>query len=308
MARATTNFYKTLGVERSATPEEIKRRYRELAKKYHPDTNRGDKKSEEKFKIISAAYEVLSDKKKRADYDLQWTRSRRPRTRPGGPRDWAPPSDAYGFGDAESGRAQWQQDFTTAPPQEEQRVDPDTPTRGFDLQFMLDLPLATVSLGGTVPYTYEKYVTCEACEGTGKGALEEECPDCGGKRQVVKPVTLDVKVPPGVADQFTLRLPDEGGEGRNGGPPGDLFLRINTLPHPMFKRVRHDIYAEIPISPHLAEHGGSLKIETLDAPRTIEVEEGTLTGEEFRIPGAGAAIDWGKKRGDFIVKFRVEDQ
>jgi molecular chaperone DnaJ len=162
-------------------------------------------------------------------------------------------------------------------------------------------------MGGTVPYSYEKYVNCAECEGTGLLEEDEPCAHCGGKKQVVEEVTVDIKVPPGVADQYTIRNKHMGGEGKNGGPPGDLFLKVNTLPEPGFKRVKNDIYSLVSISLSLAEHGGSLDVKTLDSTTTIEVEEGTLTGEEQRIPGEGAAILWGKKRGDLIIKFIVED-
>jgi len=301
MAQAK-NYYKILGIEKNASVADIKKRYRELAKKYHPDVNNGSKKAENNFKIISAAYNVLKNKKSRREYDQTY----RQQTRPRGPGSSgrSDPSEDFDFRGRQ--RAGQQSDFRQAPPEEEQKFDPEFPTRGFDLQFMIDLPLITVALGGTVPYSYEKYVQCPDCQGTGY-IKSEECSICKGKRLVVNSVTLDVKIPPGVADLYTLRIPNKGGEGRNGGPPGDLLLRISAETHPRFKRLKNDIYAEIAISPELAETGGSLEIETLDSVQTIEVEEGTLTGEEVRLPGLGAAILWGKKRGDFIVKFKIQD-
>jgi len=298
----TKNHYKILGVEKNASFADIKKRYRELAKKHHPDVNNGSKKAENNFKSISAAYNVLKNKKSRREYDQSYRQQTRPRG--SGSNAWSDPSSDFDF----SGRPKTgqQSDFRQSTPEEEQKFDPEFPTRGFDLQFMIDLPLVTVALGGTVPYSYEKYVQCPDCQGTGY-TESEECSVCKGKRLVVEGVTVNVKIPPGVADLYTLRIPNEGGEGRNGGPPGDLLLRICTQPHPHFKRLKNDIYAEIPISPEMAEQGGSLEIETLDSVQAIEVEEGTLTGEEFRLPGQGVAINWGKKRGDFILKFKIQD-
>ena len=299
----TKNYYKILGVEKTATSAEIKKRYRELARKHHPDVNNGSKKSENNFKILSAAYQVLSDKKKRREYDQQTAyRKKSPpqRDRRG---SWADPGADFNRGR----RTEYREDFNRTTAQEEQKYDPDFPTRGFDLQFMLHLPLATVALGGTVPYSYEKYVHCLDCEGAGSDG-SATCAACKGKRLVVRPVTLDVRIPPGVGDGFVLRIPDAGGAGKNGGPPGDLLVQVCMQKHPRFKRVRNDIYAEVSISPELAEKGGALEIETLDTVQTIQVDEGTLTGEELRIPGLGAAIHWGKKRGDFIVKFKIEDE
>ena len=171
---------------------------------------------------------------------------------------------------------------------------------------MVDVDFVTVALGGVISYKYEKYVRCENCKGTGE-TEEKACRECKGKRQVVKEVDLSVKIPPGVADQYVLRLLNEGGEGINDGPPGDLFLRVCTMPHPIFKRKKNDVYMEVLIPPELAETGGSLDVKMLDTVKTIEVEECTLTGEELRVPKSGAAILWGKKRGDLIIKFAISD-
>jgi DnaJ-class molecular chaperone len=297
--RPTKNHYKILGVEKSASFSDIKKRYRELAKKHHPDVNKGSKKAENNFKIISAAYTILSDKKKRKEYDQTYQRNSRQQRPPG--NAWSDPEEDFNYGKR---RPEQHGDFRQTPPEEEQKFDPEFPTRGFDLQFMIDLPLNITALGSTIPYTYEKYFKCLDCDGTGS-VDEKECSACKGKRLVVQSATVEVKIPPGVADRYTLRINNEGGEGKNGGPPGDLLLQVCVQAHPRFKRAKDDIYAEIPISPELAEHGGSLEIETLDSVQTIQVEDGTLTGEELRLTGLGAAILWGKKRGDFIVKFKI---
>ena len=299
---STRDHYKILGVTPKTTKADLKKKYRTLAKKYHPDTNAGSKAAEDKFKIISEAYEVLSDAKKRKVYDrdraYRKKAPRRPRSQPG----WnAPPG---GFGNNPGGNQQGPEEPFA---QEPGPIDPDMPTSGFDLQFMIDVPLPIVALGGTIPYTYEKYVQCGECEGTGVQG-DDECSECQGKQLIVRFVTLDVKIPPGVADQYTLAIIKEGGAGRNGGPPGDLFLKVCTQIHPKFKRVKNDIIHEVMISAHLAEEGGSLEVETLNGKTIIQVEEATLVGEELRIPGEGAAISWGKKRGDLIIKFNIEDE
>jgi len=302
------DYYKILGVTKDAKFREIKKNYRKLAKKYHPDANNGSKKAENQFKILSEAYSALSDSKKRREYDRKRSQQGPSRQRPNA--GWSSPSGGrwgYGFGDQEErGRTRHEGPFNRTAAEDAPPPDPNAPTRGFDLQFMVNVDFVTVALGGTIPYTYEKYVQCGACGGSGESDAET-CTECEGKRRVVAEVTLDVKIPPGVADQYVLRIQDEGGEGMNGGPPGDLFLKISAAPHPNFKRKKSDIYAEISIPLELAEKGGTLDIETLDSVKTIEVEEGTLTGEELRIPGEGAAILWGKKRGDFIVKFAIAD-
>lgn len=286
------DYYKILGVDKDARIDEIKKRYRDLAKKHHPDANRGSKKSEELFKSITEAYETLKNKRKRLAYDRQ--------------RDTADYHERYESNEYEYARRQGfrRSGFSEPPGDEPPPPDPDRPTRGFDLQFMIDVPLVIVALGGKIPYTYEKYVTCPVCGGTGKA---KKCGVCRGKRQVVAPVTVEVEIPAGVADQFTLRVENQGGEGKNGGTPGDLLLKINTLPHPRFKRVKNDIFAKIAISPKLAREGGTQAVETLDSIRTIPVEEGTLTGEEYRLQGEGAASLCERKRGDFIIKFFISE-
>jgi DnaJ-class molecular chaperone len=303
MAQPTTrNYYKILGITQKTAKADIKKKYRELAKQYHPDTNEGSKTAEDKFKIISEAYEILSDAKKRKAYDRERSYQKRAPRRPKSQPDWNSPPG--GFGKEPGGN---QQGYEEPFAQEPESVDPDMPTCGFDLQFMVDVPLPIVALGGTIPYTYEKYVQCQECEGTGSSG-GDECPECQGKQLVVRSVTLDVKIPPGVADQYTLAFIKEGGAGRNGGPPGDLFLKVCTQPHPKFKRVKNDIIHEVYISASLAEEGGPLEVETLNGKTTIQVEEATLIGEELRVPGEGAAISWGKKRGDLIIKFNIEDE
>ncbi|MCA9484804.1 MAG: DnaJ domain-containing protein [Nitrospina sp.] len=314
--RASFNkdYYKTLGVEKNATAEVIKKKFRALAREHHPDTNQGSKHSEEKFKEISEAYEILSDIKKRKEYDRmragggpasgQRGRSRRPGPSAGwnDPFDFGRKYQRQGPRDGDFGGGQQQgQPFDAEP-----TIDPDMPTRGFDLQFMVDLPLKTACLGGTIPYNYDKHIACTACNQTGRNDNHEVCPVCEGQTRIVENVTVNVEIPRGVKDQYTLRIANQGGAGRNGGPPGDLLIKVCILTDAKFKRVKNDVYMELTIPEALAENGGPLEIGTLDGRETIEVEENTLTGEEYRIRGAGSYEPWGKKRGDLIIKFRVE--
>ncbi len=302
------NYYKILGVQPDAGNDEIKKKYRALALKYHPDTNNNSKKAENQFKIIAEAYETLSNKKKRAEYERQraYSSSSGRASSSEGPSGF----NGYGFGGNPRSRSNHREgpfraDGTPPPREEEFRPDPNAPMSGFDLQFMVDVPLPVMALGGKIPYSYEKYVTCPRCEGEGRDE-GKDCSRCGGKKQIVKSVSIEIKIPPGVADQYTIRVEHKGGEGKNGGPPGNLLIKVCAMPHPRFKRSKSDIYADVEIPFELAEKGGELEVETLNSKRTIHVEEGTLTGEEYRIPGQGAAILWGKKRGDFVVRFRVD--
>ncbi len=309
-ASANKDYYKVLGVDKKDNAQTIKKKFRSLAREHHPDANQGSKKAEEKFKLISEAYEVLSDNKKRKEYDRMrsgaGSDSRRRSQRRGSQPGWEDPFD---FGrkyqrqeQRDPGQGQGPgPDFT-----EEPVVDPDMPTRGFDLQFMVDIPFTTACLGGQIPYTYDKHVPCTNCNQTGKTKDYEVCPVCEGNTRVVENITVDVDIPRGVRDQYTLRIRDMGGAGRNGGPPGDLLIKVCITPDKRFKRINNDVWMELPIPEPLAETGGPLDVKTLDAVQTIEVEENTLTGEEFRIRGAGAYEPWGKKRGDLVIKFRIE--
>jgi DnaJ-class molecular chaperone len=305
MAQTTNrDYYKILGINAKTPKKDIKKKYRELAKKYHPDTNQGSKEAEDKFKIVSEAYEVLSNALKRKEYDRQ--RSYRTQSRPQPSRSrpaWeSEPPGGFGRRPPTGNEQSYQEPFAAEP----EPVDPNMPTSGFDLQFIIDVPLPIVALGGVIPYSYEKYVKCKDCEGSGVQD-DNECSTCQGKQLVVRSVTLNVKIPPGVANKYTLAIIKEGGEGKNGGPPGQLFLKINTLPHPKFKRVKNDIISEVTVPRQLADEGGTLTIETLNGSKTIQVEEGTLIGEELLIHGEGAAISWGKKRGALIIKFNIEE-
>lgn len=304
------DYYKILGVEKSANAKTIKKKFRALAREHHPDANRGSKRSEEKFKVIAEAYEILSDLKTRKSYDKMRTGGVRGQGRrsSAGRGNWQDPFD---FGRQYQRREpgpESQRPFSEQTFQEEPEFNPDLPTRGFDLQFLVDVPFVLACLGGTLPFQYERHVTCTACQGTGNDSAQETCPQCEGATRVVESTTQTVTIPPGVQDQYTLRIPALGGAGRKGGPPGDLLVKVCIQPVPQFKRVKNDIYSEVSIPRDLAENGGFLEVETLEAPRRIEVEENTLTGEEYRIPQAGAFEPWGKKRGDLIIKFRVRER
>ncbi|QPJ63092.1 MAG: DnaJ domain-containing protein [Candidatus Nitronauta litoralis] len=311
-ASANRDYYKILGVQKKDNAQTIKKKFRALAREHHPDANSGSETSEEKFKLISEAYEILSDNKKRKEYDRMRSGSgsgpssrRYSRQRGSG----APGDDPFDFGR----KYQRQEQPNDGPGpgagtgfDQEPVIDPDLPTRGFDLQFMVNIPFQTACLGGQISYNYDKHVPCTNCKQTGKTEDYETCPVCDGNTRVVENVTVDVEIPRGVRDQYTLRTRNLGGAGRNGGPPGDLLIKVCIIPDKRFKRVINDVWMELAIPEPLAETGGPLEIKTLDKTQTIEIEENTLTGEELRIRGAGAYEPWGKKRGDLIIKFRVE--
>ena len=304
---SAVDFYKILGVNHKFTQSELKKKYRILAKKYHPDTNAGSRKSEETFKKISVAYQTLKDEKKRREYDRK--RTQRSQKRSSGQQSSTGRKKhqgyhGYDFSDFQTPRDE-EDPFRSRNFEDAYTPAPDTPTRGFDLHLMAGVPFETVVLGGSIPFHYEKYVSCVDCEGAGS-ISGEECPLCNGKRQIVQQSSITVNIPAGVPDQYTLRLNLLGGEGKNGGPPGDLMLKVCTEPHPRFKRKGSDIITEVRVEAQLAQKGGKLEVETLESIEAIQLEEDTLTGEEVRIPGKGAGIQWDKKkRGDLIIKFLV---
>ncbi|MCH8209556.1 MAG: J domain-containing protein, partial [Nitrospinae bacterium] len=201
------NYYTILGVARNATAETIKKQFRKLAREHHPDTNAGNKKSEDKFKIIAEAYEILGDEKKRQAYDRQTPQGqpRRQRTSSRRRRSQRDEKARYGYGFSESGKqSEYREPFTESEFQEEASIDPDFPTRGIDLQYMIDVPLVTAALGGKLPLAYEKFVNCGDCRGSGtENGLD--CPACQGKGQTVGQLSLDIDIPPGIVDQYTLQ-------------------------------------------------------------------------------------------------------
>ena len=305
---AQKDYYKVLGVAKSVKMTDLKKAYRDLAKKHHPDANSGSKKAEENFKKISEAYTILSNAKKRKQYDRMRTERARPQRSSGrGRSNWGGDAQDYARQYTRQGpRDDFRGTQNRTGFEEDPQIDPDFPTQGFDLQFLIDVPFAVAALGGTLPFSYEKYVTCPDCTGTGVNADQDACLQCGGNQRVVENVNMDVTIPHGVADDYTLRIPGAGAAGRNGGPPGDLMLKVSIDPHPRFRRVKLDVYADVTIPRELAEQGGPLEVETLDGVKTIQVEEDTLTGEEHRISGAGWRERVSKtKRGDFVVKFHI---
>ena len=270
----SVDFYKILGVNHKFSPEELKKKYRLLAKKHHPDANSGSQKSEELFKKISVAYETLKDETKRREYDRKRAqraqkRSSGSRRNPGtkGQQDY----HGYDFSDFQTPRDDGEP-FRSKNFDQEYTPDPDAPIRGFDLHLMVEAPFQTVILGGQIPFQYEKYVNCVECLGAGL-VSGGKCPFCDGKRQIVQQASITVNIPPGIPDQYTLRLELLGGEGKNGAPPGDLLLKVLTEPHPHFKRKGADVVSEVKISSLLAQSGGKLEVETLDSKETVQLNE-----------------------------------
>jgi molecular chaperone DnaJ len=331
---AKRDYYQVLELTRSATEAEIKKAYRRLAMKLHPDRNQHDQETEEKFKEAKEAYEVLSDAQKRAAYDQFGHAGVDAAARGGHGGQGFDPRDAFGdiFGDVfgdifGSGRRGRSQVF-----------------RGADLRYELELDLEQAVFGDTVNLDFATLGECEDCKGSGsaKGAkpvacetchgqgqvrmqqgfftVQQTCPRCQGRGQVVsdpcgkcrgqgrtrRQKTLAVKVPAGVDTGDRIRLSGEGEAGRNGGPSGDLYVEVRVRDHAIFERDGAHLSCEVPISFKAATLGGSIDVPTLDGDVTIKVPPETQSGRVFRLREKGIKPVRGGTTGDLFCRVVVE--
>jgi molecular chaperone DnaJ len=328
---AKDDYYQVLGVPRNATEEDIKKAYRRLAMKYHPDRNPNDKEAEGKFKEAKEAYEVLTDAQKRAAYD-QFGHAGLDAARGAG--GGFNPADAFGdifgevFGDIFGGGRRGRTNVF----------------RGADLRYELALDLEQAVFGDTVEIRVATQIECDECHGSGaaKGhgpvtcdtcngagqvrisqgffTVQQTCPRCKGRGTIVqKPCTecsghgrvrqqktLSVKVPAGVDNGDRIRLPGEGEAGRNGGPNGDLYVEIAVREHPIFERDGAHLSCEVPISFATAALGGTVDVPTLDGHVTLKIPEETQSGRVFRLREKGVKPVRGGATGDLFCRVVVE--
>lgn len=324
------DYYEILGVPRNATEAELKKAYRRLAMKYHPDRNPDDEQAEARFKEAKEAFEILGDPRKRAAYD-QFGHAGVDQSAGGG----FSAADAFGdiFGDV------FGDIFGTGRTRGRSRV-----FRGADLRYELELELEQAAHGDEVtiraPVMAEcgecggsgaargsGPVTCETCGGSGtvrmqqgffsiqqtcprcRGAgtmISDPCRACHGEGRVRELKTLSVKVPPGVDSGDRIRLAGEGEAGRNGGPPGDLYVEINVRPHAIFERRGADLACDIPVSFTSLVLGGSVDVPTLDGEVSLKIPGETQTGRVFRIRGKGVKPVRGGPTGDLLVRVTAE--
>ena len=330
------DYYKVLDVPRNAAEADIKKAYRRLAMKFHPDRNPNDAEAEGKFKEAKEAYEVLTDAQKRAAYDQHGHAGVEAINRGAGGRGGFGPGDAFSdiFGDVfgdifgtgrrGGGRAQV--------------------FRGADLRYELELDLDQAVFGHSVDIEVPKLAECETCHGTGaaKGhspvtcetcdgsgqvrisqgffQLQQTCPRCRGAGTIVRnpcdtclgqgrvrqTKTLQVKVPAGVDNGDRIRLGGEGEAGRNGGPPGDLYVEIAVREHAIFERDGAHLSCEVPISFATAALGGVVEVPTLDGEVTIKIPAETQSGRVFRLRDKGVKPVRGGGRGDLFCRVVVE--
>ena len=333
---AKKDYYEVLGVPKNASEEEIKKAYRKLAMKHHPDRNQGDaaKAAEERFKEAKEAYEMLSDADKRAAYDQHGHAGVDPNMRGPGGAGGSSFADAFGdiFGDMfngqQGGRGRGGRQVF----------------RGSDLSYAMEITLEEAANGkdaqiripswdecetchgsgakaGTKPITcttchgqgavqmrqgfFSVQQTCPQCHGTGK-IIPDPCTTCHGQGKIKKQKTLEVKIPAGIDDGMRIRSVGNGEPGTNGGPPGDLYIEIRLKKHDIFERDGDDIHCSVPISMVTATLGGEIEVPTLEGKAAIDIPEGTQTGKQFRLRGKGIKGVRGSYPGDLYCHITVE--
>jgi molecular chaperone DnaJ len=329
------DYYETLGVARNASDADIKKAYRRLAMKYHPDRNPGDKTTEARFKDAKEAYEVLSDSQKRAAYDQFGHAGVDPSAAAGAAGGFysaggANFADIFGdvFGDIfGGGRARGAQVFRGANLRYSLELSLEDAVRGTEVRIRVPAMEkcdacqgsgAKVGTSSTVCRTcgghgqvrmqqgfFSVQQTCPKCHGAGK-VITDPCPTCHGAGRVQHTKTLSVKVPAGVDEGDQIRLAGEGEAGENGGPPGDLFVQIRLKPHSLFKREQDDLYCEMPVSFATAVLGGELEVPTLDGRASIKIPPGTQSEKLFRLRGKGVRNVRSGQTGDLYCRISVE--
>lgn len=306
------DYYKILGVGKTADEKEIKSAYRKLARKHHPDVNPGDKSAEEKFKEISEAYEVLSNPHKRAQYDRfgeQWKVASQ-NGWPGRPSPGGRTASGTSFGFDVTGDESLRDLFESLFGARQERAER-AAAQGEDVEYGLDLTLEEALRGATRKYEVIVEDICPRCNGTGsardsRGAftLGGSCPECRGRGRVRQPRRGEVTLPPGVTDGKRIRLANEGAAGSTG-KRGDLYFVVRVKPHPHFEQQGDDLYVDVNIPFTIAALGGEVAVKTLNGERTLQVPPGVQSGQKIRIAGQGIPGLHSRKSGDLYARVRV---
>lgn len=334
------DYYEVIGLNRGASDDEIKKAYRKLAKKYHPDLNPNDKEAEAKFKEINEAYEVLSDKDKRARYD-QFGHAGVDSSYGAGASGGNPFGDDIDLGDIFSS-------FFGGFGGTRRQSNPNTRRRGSDAEATISISFEESAKGckkevsynnidecnecsgtgaekGTTPKTctacngtgqmrinqrtpfgvMQTVRTCERCHGQGK-VIEKPCKKCSGNGRVRKKTTIEVTIPAGIDDGQILNVRGKGNAGSNGGPSGDLHLYVSVRPHPIFERKGDDVWCELPVTFTQATLGAEVVVPTLYGKVSYNIHEGTQPGDVFKLKGKGIAHIHSKGMGDQFVKVSIE--
>jgi molecular chaperone DnaJ len=307
---AERDYYQTLGISRSATHEDIRKAYRKLARKYHPDINPGNKEAENKFKDISVAYDVLSDAQKRKLYD-----------------EFGEAGLAAGF-DAEKARSyrQWQtQSARTGGAHYEFNMDDlgdlfgglgnifgggrrtrSGPSRGQDIEASMDIDFLDAVRGFQTSLALQRPVICDNCHGAGtRPGSTDVCPVCGGSGRVQRLDTIRVNIPPGAETGKRIRLRGRGEAGMRGGPAGDLFIVPHVRSHPLFTRSGRDLTMELPITVGEAVLGATVEVPTAWGPVKVKVPAGAQSGQRLRVKGKGVAAHGASPAGDLYLRIMI---
>ena len=305
--------YKVLGVDKKAEASTIKSAYRKLARKYHPDVNPGDKASEEKFKEISEAYDILSDPAKKEEYDNLGREAfyergfggagyQRPDFSQGGFSFEDIFGDLFGGGAKRSGGGgfSFERHFggaAAAPPR-----------KGDDVNLKLSISLREAAAGTEVKLELGIPKTCPQCHGQGvlsSGGGVRSCPNCGGRGQVNQLESLKAKVPPGIKDGQKIRLKGKGSPGENNGPAGDLLVEVTIKPDPVFTRKDQNLMADLPVSLYTLLQGGQVEAPTLSGRAQLKIPAGTQNGTKMRLKGQGMPAVKNTAAGDLYVTIKV---
>jgi len=333
------DYYQILGVERKASTADIKKAYRKLARKYHPDLNPGDKAAETKFKDIQEAYSVLSDPKKKKQYDQFGFVGDVP---PGGPGQQAYTSGFEGFDFSSFGSSSFSDFFENIFGQTAARAQQRS-ERGEDLHYTMRVNFMDAIQGIKTRIQLTRMVHCSSCQGKGYTSLggNQVCPVCGGSGQtslqrgfmkfattcpscggtgrapgqecgtchgtglISKTELISVRIPGGVNTGSKVRIAGKGNGGRRGGPPGDLFITIEVDPHPFFKREGSNVYVKLPVTVTEVTLGAKIEVPTLYGKTMIKIPPGTKSGQKFRLKDRGAPIPGKRTKGDQFVEVSI---
>ena len=339
MADNKRDYYEVLGVAKGASEDEIKKAYRQMAKKYHPDLNPGDKEAEARFKEVNEAYEVLSESQKKARYDQYGHAGVDPNFGAGG-------YQGYGFDGMDIDLGDIFSSFFGGGGA--RRSNPNAPRRGSDVSASVVISFEEAARGCKKQVDVRLVDTCSDCRGSGaaKGSAPKPCPacngtgqerrqqrtpfgviqtqsvcsrcrgkgkiidkpcsTCSGTGQVRRPSSVGINIPAGIADGQVITIRGKGNAGTNGGPAGDLEIQVAVRPHPVFEREGYDVHCELPLTFAQMALGAEVQVPTLDGNVPYTVREGTQPGETFRLKGKGFPYINGRGRGDEVVRVTVE--